>query len=89
MCSLPPSTPPCPALPRHYCFQLFLGGEHILKRNLNNNYHKEIWGGGGGGGRAQTLYYGMKTQYILATVGTYTFCKEKHIGNARKKLLRN
>lgn len=44
---------------------------------------------GGGGGGAQTLYYGMKTQYILATVGTYTFCKEKHIGNARKKLLRN
>ena len=47
----------------------------------------EICGGWGGG--AQTLYYGMKTQYILATVGTYTFCKEKHIGNARKKLLRN
>ena len=81
-------TPSDPALPRHYCFQLLLGGEHILKHNVNNNYHKQICGGWGGGG-AQTLYYGMKTQYILATVGTYTFCKEKHIGNARKKLLRN
>ena len=43
----PPPSPP--ALPRHYCFQLLLRGEHILKSNLNNNYHKQLVGEGGGG----------------------------------------
>ena len=41
---VPPSHP---ALPRHYCFQLLLRGEQILKSNLNNNYHKQLWGRGG------------------------------------------
>ena len=83
-------SPSDPALPRYYCFQLLLGGEHILKSNLNNNYHKQLGARGGGrGGGAQTVYCGMKTQYILATVRTYTFCKDKLIDNTRKKLFRH
>ena len=81
-------SPSYPALPRHYCFQLLLGGEHILKNNLNKNYHKQLVEEEGGGG-AQTVNCGMKTQYILATVRTYTFGKDKLIDNARKKLFRH
>ena len=80
------SPPSHPALPRHYCFQLLLRGEHILKSNLNNNYHKQLVGEGGGGGHKQCIAEWKRNIFSLSWE-PIPFAKL--IDNTRKKVFRH